>query len=308
MSIVSTLQNALKKYMIYKIENGSYKFFVQKLEAEPDIDLAADLYSTDYFRHNLKPLPIETQILKKIIVFAPHQDDEVIGCGGILTQLSSQGCEVHLVFLTDGENRSGKMSKVRQDEARIVTKILGGSMHDIGISNVELKVDSRHINKISTLLDEINPEAIFVTWPLDSPAIHRLCNVVISIAMKQSSLNLNKQQTFSYQVHTALLPNVYYEYTKEFEQKQALIAVYESQMKDQNYQHLSAGLDAWNSRFLPWSEQKRYVELFTQMPAVAYCEMIENFYPKNLAQTFKGNQNCIDSYHALLDLTRGNIK
>lgn len=37
-----------------------------------------------------------------IVVFAPHPDDESLGCGGLIAQARSRGREVRLIVLTDG--------------------------------------------------------------------------------------------------------------------------------------------------------------------------------------------------------------
>jgi LmbE family N-acetylglucosaminyl deacetylase len=37
----------------------------------------------------------------KIVVFAPHPDDELIGCGGSILKWLNEGHDVHLVFVTD---------------------------------------------------------------------------------------------------------------------------------------------------------------------------------------------------------------
>ena len=36
------------------------------------------------------------------LVLAPHQDDEVLGCGGLAAQLAAAGGAVRVLFLTDG--------------------------------------------------------------------------------------------------------------------------------------------------------------------------------------------------------------
>ncbi len=46
---------------------------------------------------------------RKILVFAAHPDDEAIGCGGTLARFTTEGAEVHVVYLADGVN-------ARQDE------------------------------------------------------------------------------------------------------------------------------------------------------------------------------------------------
>lgn len=40
----------------------------------------------------------------RVLVFAPHPDDESIGAGGLLQRLASAGAAVKIVYMTDGEN------------------------------------------------------------------------------------------------------------------------------------------------------------------------------------------------------------
>ncbi len=40
----------------------------------------------------------------RILVLAPHPDDEVIACGGLIQQCAQQGIPVHVAFLTYGDN------------------------------------------------------------------------------------------------------------------------------------------------------------------------------------------------------------
>jgi len=41
---------------------------------------------------------------EKIVVFAPHPDDEVIGCAGIIQECLAKNGEVYIVFLTNGDH------------------------------------------------------------------------------------------------------------------------------------------------------------------------------------------------------------
>ncbi|MDX1998289.1 MAG: PIG-L family deacetylase [Thermoanaerobaculia bacterium] len=84
----------------------------------PPLDLAAELG-----RPSLAGL--------RLLVVAPHMDDEVIGCGGLIQHCRAGGGHVSVVFLTDGA--SGKHSREelgmtcleRREESASAARILG---------------------------------------------------------------------------------------------------------------------------------------------------------------------------------------
>ena len=85
-----------------------------------------------------------------IVVFAPHPDDEVIGCAGIMMQALARGARVKVVVITSGDgfdaaaagvtrkpvDRLGPddffaLSRFRQAESRRALEILGGKADDL---------------------------------------------------------------------------------------------------------------------------------------------------------------------------------
>ena len=78
----------------------------------------------------------------RVLVLAPHPDDEVIGCGGIIQQAVAQHCPLRIVFLTYGDNNQWSfllyrkhpvvvpkamqnMGLIRRNEALAAAKVLG---------------------------------------------------------------------------------------------------------------------------------------------------------------------------------------
>jgi LmbE family N-acetylglucosaminyl deacetylase len=55
---------------------------------------------------SVSSLPVEPKLNKddRILVFAPHPDDETIACGGVIQQARAMGLPVRIVWLTNGDN------------------------------------------------------------------------------------------------------------------------------------------------------------------------------------------------------------
>lgn len=87
-----------------------------------------------------------------IIVFAPHPDDEVIGCAGIMMQALARGARVKVVALTNGDGFPAAaagvthkpldqlgpddflaLSRLRQTQSRTALEILGGKSDDLAL-------------------------------------------------------------------------------------------------------------------------------------------------------------------------------
>jgi len=87
---------------------------------------------------------------ESIVVFAPHPDDEVIGCAGIIMQALARGARVKVVDITSGDgfdaaaagvthkavNQVGtddffSLSRLRQTQSRNALETLGGKADDL---------------------------------------------------------------------------------------------------------------------------------------------------------------------------------
>ncbi|MGB4018385.1 MAG: PIG-L family deacetylase, partial [Syntrophomonadaceae bacterium] len=68
--------------------------------------------------------------MARILVLAPHPDDDIIGCGGSIANLTAQGHEVVILYLTSGESGSlemdpAQLARTREEEARRAGQLLG---------------------------------------------------------------------------------------------------------------------------------------------------------------------------------------
>jgi LmbE family N-acetylglucosaminyl deacetylase len=69
----------------------------------------------------------------RVVVVAPHPDDDVLGCGGLLAAAAASGCDVRAIYVTDGGASHvgspsfppARLSAVREDEACAALAELG---------------------------------------------------------------------------------------------------------------------------------------------------------------------------------------
>jgi LmbE family N-acetylglucosaminyl deacetylase len=63
----------------------------------------------------------------EILVVAPHPDDETLGCGGLLADLSKHGFDVTLLIVSDGSRSHdvGGLETIRKAEALRAARLLG---------------------------------------------------------------------------------------------------------------------------------------------------------------------------------------
>lgn len=296
--ILNKIESIYKYRYLANNNAGAYNFLLQNVFKGTDVDFIEKVFQLDYFREVLVPEKINLYEFKKVLILAPHQDDEVIGCGGVLLRLKELKANVQVVFLTDGKELSNpeKSVEIRQKEAKKVCDSLNARMEYLNVDNVTLNIEQNHLKKLVNFLDS-EWDAVFTVWPLDNPPKHRLCSYLVGKAI-QKVKNRNYPIYF-YTVHTDLLPNFYEDITEVINDKEKLIKLYASQLDVQRYDHLSRGLDAWRTRFLPVSSELRYVETFCKIPSKAYLDFQKVFENGNSERLFKKHEACISSFYKI---------
>ncbi|HYG65323.1 MAG TPA: PIG-L family deacetylase [Thermoanaerobaculia bacterium] len=115
------------------------------------------------------------------LVIAPHYDDEVLGCGGLVKQLTAADAAVRVLFLTDGGGGTEEIAdreayrRLRREEAGRAAGVLGlaGCDH-LGLpdGSLELYLDEAEQGIRRALLTQ-RPELVLVPSPLEVTPDHR---------------------------------------------------------------------------------------------------------------------------------------
>lgn len=138
---------------------------------------------------------------KPAIVFAPHQDDETLGCGGAIALKRQQGIPVKVVFITDGRYGSlqpmptEELIDLRKKEATTALSVLGVPASDIIFldrldgSLADLAGEQRQhlVEQLVQLLQQ-TPGEVFVPHRKDVHADHEATYDLVRTAIAQSGL------------------------------------------------------------------------------------------------------------------------
>lgn len=104
---------------------------------------------------------------KKILVLAPHADDEVLGCGGYLLHQIEQGAQVCIVIATIGGTDKRQIEDVRENEFFNVLDELGaeGKVLFYGKDAMLDTLPAFELtSRIDTIIDDMHPDEVFLSY------------------------------------------------------------------------------------------------------------------------------------------------
>jgi LmbE family N-acetylglucosaminyl deacetylase len=216
---------------------------------------------------------------ERVVVLAPHMDDEVIGCGGTLARHVASGADVTVIFLTDGrkggtpsaEDRAQglPMSTIRKREAQRALAVLGiEKIEFLDAEDGHLGADARTSGRLRELLLRIRPQLLYLPFFLEQHSDHEAASPLLAEAVQGTDLEF---RCLSYEVWTPLFPNCFVRIDATLDLKRRALEQYRSQLADADYLHTSLGLSAYrSSAFL--DRDCRFAEAFCVLSLRQYLE------------------------------------
>jgi len=115
----------------------------------------------------------------KILIIAPHPDDEVLGCGGTIAKYVDRGDEVSVCYVTKAypPDWSEEDLQLKEEEIKISNTILGISKRfDLNYPTVMLDtIPQKDINSsLAEIIAEIRPDCTFIPHRGDLNKDHRI--------------------------------------------------------------------------------------------------------------------------------------
>jgi LmbE family N-acetylglucosaminyl deacetylase len=198
----------------------------------------------------------------KVLVLAPHPDDETLGCGGTITQYSKLGKEVWVAFISRGDAVDVKIPNIvdiRRDEAYKATQILGvKKVVFMDFPDGRLSEHNEEIKKnIRDIVSTFHPDIIFSPSPIDLHSDHVM---VSKIALSLLSEFKSCKIAF-YEIYSPIRYNCIIDVTEVMDTKERAMFCYKYSLLEKPDCMLYAmkGLNAFRSLdFL----KKGYYEVF----------------------------------------------
>jgi len=196
-------------------------------------------------------MPSDSRPAPRILVVAPHADDETLGVGGTIARRAAEGCEVHVAVVT-GHGKdphplwpAALWDRIRA-EARKACEVLG--VHQLHFEEIPAALVADQpvwfLNRtIGALVENIQPDVLYAPFPFDLHKDHREVFHALSVAWRSSSPTGRKlRAVYCYEVQSethwnapyleaGFTPNVWVDVAAYLDTKLRALACYESQLR-----------------------------------------------------------------------------
>jgi LmbE family N-acetylglucosaminyl deacetylase len=215
--------------------------------------------------------------MTKILVVAPHADDESLGCGGTILRHISEGDDVHWLLVTGMSQESGfteTQIKTRQEEIAQVHARYGFSdRHELNLPPAALETlpIGDIVSKISKVIKKIEPEIVYTVYRNDAHSDHEIVFDGVMSSTKSFRYPFVKR-VLAYETISetdfgmkpedgGFRPNVFNNISDFLEEKLDILEIFESEMGD-----------------FPFPRSKKALSALAQLRGVqSNCEAAEAF-------------------------------
>ncbi len=209
----------------------------------------------------------------RVLVIAVHPDDETLGCGGTLLKHKANEDEIHWLICTTIDKKHAYYEK-REKEIRNVSKLYEfDSVHNLRLKTMQVDEYSMSelVDKISKIINEIDPNIIYLPFKGDVHSDHRKifeaaysCTksfrypCIKKIYMMET---LSETEFAPSTKEDSFIPNVFVDITDFFDKKIEIMEIFESEISEH-----------------PFPRSKRNLRaLATLRGATCGCEYAESF-------------------------------
>jgi len=191
--------------------------------------------------------------MNRVLIVAPHCDDEVLGCGGVIKKLSDEKKTVFVLMITNGSIGAPELFKPEdtlnnRKEAEIANKMIGVEkviFLDFPAPRLDTIPSYKLSLEISKIIKELNVDTMFIPHKGDIHRDHFITHECCLVAARPIN-NCTVKTILAYETlsetewampsqNEAFIPTVFVDISNYIEDKINAFSKYESQVK--SYPH-----------------------------------------------------------------------
>lgn len=204
---------------------------------------------------------------KNILIIAPHSDDEILGCGGIISK--NLDSNIHVVILA---NRVQSNLDNRNDYARLEKKF---NLKYYNLNYVDESLDtiplSELIKEIEKIYLSILPDIVLIPFDGDINNDHKVVHNACTIAFRKIQHN-QLRELLCYEIPSSttqgnkpFFPNTYLQLTSEdVNNKWKMLSYYSSEVRDYPNPRSKMGIETY-AKFRGMECNKAFAEAYVSM-------------------------------------------
>ena len=183
----------------------------------------------------------------KILVVAPHADDETLGCGGTLLKHKKNGDEINWLLMTKlkkNKKYNSKVVKQKNNEIKMVNKAYGFKNFfqlNFQPSSLDLENFEKIIDQINHYFNLIKPNILYLPFKNDIHTDHEV-TFRACIALTKSFRNKFIKKVIVYETPSEsdfnidpeknnFKPNLWVDISQHINQKLSILKLYKTEIK-----------------------------------------------------------------------------
>jgi LmbE family N-acetylglucosaminyl deacetylase len=184
--------------------------------------------------------------MSRVLVVAPHPDDETLGCGGTLLRHRNDGDEIHWMIMTrisESAGYSKESVESRKNEIADVAKTYGfSSIHQAKFETTTLDTIAKRelVEEVSSVMNSVKPEIIYVPYRNDVHSDHKVIFDVVAACTKsfrypfirkvRAYETLSETEFGITPESSGFRPNLWIDITEHLEKKIMIMKKYKGEM------------------------------------------------------------------------------
>ncbi|MCX5884672.1 MAG: PIG-L family deacetylase [Proteobacteria bacterium] len=198
-----------------------------------------------------------------VIIVAPHMDDEVLGCGGVIMKHKEKGDNVSVIFIAHrvyNHSYNHARNVIEKTHAQKAKEILGyDHIYFLGLPDERLDAAVQDIIiPLERQVEMTRPDIVYVPFRGDNNQDHIAVFNAARVVFRPTATTFIKK-IYMYEVpssteqspsllENAYLPSYYVDIKKYIDKKLAALACYESEIRPFPHPRSPDGLRIWSQK------------------------------------------------------------